>query len=581
MRGELTPFEAVLRLELRLQRREPLTWLYLLVFTALTAGFVGSDTVALVPVAVRGAATATTPMVLALAMSGLAAFGQVITTMVSITAQLRDVAGRTAGLRLATPVAMPALVGGRTVAVVLLLCIVTLGMPLGAIVGSLPHPERLASALPRAMETWALVVLPTVLLTAGLHALVAARASSVYALLITSMTLVVAWQLATTPTVVTAVGEWVVWGDPFGSAPLLAAARATPAAIGSLDPWTPPVLIQRALVAVTGALTMMAATRLTRRAERTRLSGDVIVPRAIATAGAPPSPARPTWWGAVAATTRFTVWSTVRERGFALVAALGAANVAVNVWTAPTDATPAAQQALVLASTHGRLFLILLATIYAGELVWRARDARVDGLLDATPASGSARALGGIAGLLLAELVVSSVLLSAALLPAVMQAAWYRIPSVAAVLTWVLLVHWIPFGVLTLLSLAVHTIVRQKVMAHLLLITGWIIAVVLDAQGIDARWARVLDGPLAAWLAAPAAGPSLAWVTLHGALVGLWAGTIAVTCWPRGVAWRSPPASTRAIGLVLTATALVVLSATQLVDRLPPPTPSEQHAAAP
>jgi hypothetical protein len=70
-------------------------------------------------------------------------------------------------------------------------------------------------------------------------------------------------------------------------------------------------------------------------------------------------------------------------------------------------------------------------------------------------------------------------------------------------------------------------------------------------------------------------------VTLHGAVVGLWAGTIAVICWPRGMAWRSPPASTRAIGLVVTATALVLFSATKLFDRLPPPTPTAQNAAAP
>ena len=54
---------------------------------------------------------------------------------------------------------------------------------------------------------------------------------------------------------------------------------------------------------------------------------------------------------------------------------------------------------------------------------------------------------------------------------------------------------WLPFAQLTLLSLAVHLLLDHKVAAHLLLITGWVLAVVLDGQGVSAWWVRFAEPP--------------------------------------------------------------------------------------
>jgi hypothetical protein len=56
---------------------------------------------------------------------------------------------------------------------------------------------------------------------------------------------------------------------------------------------------------------------------------------------------------------------------------------------------------------------------------------------------------------------------------------------------WVLL----PFVQWLVLSLAVHVALRHKVIAHLVLIAGWVAAVALDANGVTSPWVRFADPP--------------------------------------------------------------------------------------
>ena len=87
----------VLRFELRYHRREFLTWLAAVVFLLLAGGFMATGAVELVRG--RGALPRTAPWIVAQAMAGITAFGQVITTMIAATAVLRDDAAPPEGAR--------------------------------------------------------------------------------------------------------------------------------------------------------------------------------------------------------------------------------------------------------------------------------------------------------------------------------------------------------------------------------------------------------------------------------------------------------------------------------------------------
>ncbi|MCU0634978.1 MAG: hypothetical protein MUE41_08900 [Gemmatimonadaceae bacterium] len=570
-------WRTVLGLELRLQVREPLTWLYAIVLLTLTAGFTGSGVVALVPRALRGDAAATAPLVLALAMSGLGAFAQVITTMVMVTAMLRDIATRTAPLLLASPISTADLLTGRVAAALIVLAIVTLGMPVGAVVGALATDASVMGVAVTAMGVWVGIVLPTVLLTGAVQAWVATRSASLYVTLAATLVLLVLWQVTTSSTVVDMVGPWSVALDPFGSAPLLATTRAQ-RALETASPWTALLTVNRVGAVIVG----LAVLAVVRRGRRPRAAEAVRAPRTAASPvraprrtdvmALPPSTAG--GWRDSAA----LAWRTLsRERAFVIIAALGAINVAANVWSAlaPRATTATLGDALSLAITHGRLFCILLATIWAGELLWRERDLRVDGLIDASPISTSASLLGRVATLLAVEGVVAVTLAGSAVVAAStagVRLSWRAAPEVAL---WTVAVCWLPFALLTLLSLAVHVLVRHKVVAHLLLITTWVVAVALDGAGFDRAWYRVGAVAPGAWSATRGAQPLLPWVSLHWALVAVTALLVARLGWPRG---RRIPRPSRSAWVALAVCLVLVALSARAVDvrdrpeRTTPPT---------
>jgi hypothetical protein len=87
----------------------------------------------------------------------------------------------------------------------------------------------------------------------------------------------------------------------------------------------------------------------------------------------------------------------LRERGFVVLLFLALLNAIANGWSVAGNST-----ALIRAlEFHTRLFAILIATIYAGELVWRDRDVRVQALLDALPVHGALRLMARSTGVVI------------------------------------------------------------------------------------------------------------------------------------------------------------------------------------
>jgi hypothetical protein len=239
---------------------------------------------------------------------------------------------------------------------------------------------------------------------------------------------------------------------------------------------------------------------------------------------------------------QFTALWMQHDGGWRIVAALAVLNACANAVARPLPSAdmPPFAAALLLVSEHARLFLILLATVYAGELVWRERDVRVHALIDAMPVSLHTLVAGRIQGLLMAQRAVVLPLAAAALLIAIARAglgaAWQE--QGALWLAWSVFVLWLPFAQLTLLSLAVHVLLDHKVAAHLLLITGWVVAVVLDERGGTPWWlhfaesAPLLHAEEVAWGALMQRGAYWSAVSAALLLLSLWR-------WPRGASART------------------------------------------
>ena len=527
--------QAIAALEWRIQRREPATVLYALVFVLLTFGFVSSGTVELVRT--RESLPKLSPLAITLALGGLTAFGQVITTMVTASAFLRDAAWRTDQLLFTTPLDRRAWVLGRWLAALAVLTLVSLAMPLGVLLGAaapwVPRETSWSTLVGRALWPWCTLTLPTVITVGTLLSVVAVRTRRLLGVLTAALALLFVWQGAETVRRRADDGRvsssWALaaaLGDPFGTVAVQQHAAqwdATQRASAAI-PFRGRIASSRALwlalALLLGAVTLAAPVSAAPRPAQRRAA-------AIASATATTmSHARVRWrvpqWMALAHVTITWTW---RETGWRIISALGALNVGANVMMSSLGATDDATTVLMLVREHARLFLILLATIYAGELLWRDHDERVQALVASAPVSTRTLVGGRVAGLMTAQAALVGLLTAGALLAIVLTSGG-RAPSLSttmAVSSGAIVWVWLPFVQWLLLSLLVHVIVRHKVIAHLVLIAGWVAAVALDANGAHAWWLRFADPP------SLVAGVALPW--REALLRAVWWSVVSAGCW--------------------------------------------------
>lgn len=549
-------WQEVARFEFQLQRREFLTWIYVAVFFFLTFGYASSGVVELVTG--RGAIAKNAPWALAQAMAGVTAFGQVITTMITATAVMRDVATRQQELLFTTRLSRGDYLLGRWSGALAVMLLVYAAIPAGLVAGIvMPWVER-GALLPLDFSPYvrplSLLVLPNVVVVSALFFTAGALRRSFMAILLLGVGLVALWS-----TGVSLVRDGALWGamiDPFGNAALDAVTRSW--GDGERSTRAIPIggwlLANRALWLAVGGASLAwlgrafsfdvvssggaegNAARATRDDDSKRPSA---APRSAASHGAVTVGLGRT----LLLEGRWTMRWTLRERGFRTLAALGALNAAANAWR--VGAThPDAGVVLAAVAEHSRLFLILVATIYAGELVWRERDVRTDAMRDTLPANTGTLLAGKILGLLAAQAVLVAPLLVVGLVAGLVTHATGM--SALLALTWTGGIIWPFLAQLTLLSLLVHAIVQHKVAGHVLLIIGWVLAVAVERTLALPMLARYANLPPYTWSVGAGFGGDgarLAWVVVYWSAIAATCGVLASTWWVRGVA---PPFATRA-----------------------------------
>ena len=489
MSGGLQRIAAVARLELLVQRREPLSILYVLVFGLLAAVFAAAGPVELVRN--RGAVPRDAAWSLMLASTALTAFGQVITTMVAATVVLRDRADRVQDFVIASHLSSREYLTGKMVAALVVLCAIYTAIPFGLVIGAVVAGGAIGRALVASLLPFVVVVIPTMLAIGALQFAIGVLSGRLWVIVGQGLVLIWLWSAAS-DAVAAAQAESmfpVLLLDPFGSAPLLQATRMwtdaerasrampiTPALLASRVVWLSIGAGAAVLAIVRGSRVRMPRAVIATHAHD--LTANAVSGRPLAVAGAPHA-----WRGAAGTAVYVARWM-LRDTGWRVLALLGALNVGVHVWFDVRQPAQVQSLALVaLSSTvmHAQLFLILLATIYAGELVWREREERSAPSFDVAPISTTAMLVGRVAGGVLAQCVLVAMLGTAAAVTAIVGSGEaLDLPLFVRGVGGLVLVPCI--GVL-LVSLAVHAVVQQKAAGHLLLIAGWVGAALVSTAG--------------------------------------------------------------------------------------------------
>lgn len=400
-------FGEIFRFELRQQLRSPLFWLIAIALGAVAFAAAASDTIQIGGGV--GNVHRNAPFVVINMLATFSVIGLFLITIFVAGAALRDFGANTAELMFATPVPRGAYLGGRFAAgwlvSVLVMAAVAIGLWLGALMPWL-DPARLGPTPWRAYGwAFAVLVLPNLFFTGALLFLLATLTRSMLGTYIGVIAFFVLWQVA----LITlgngniehqSIGAII---DPFGLGALDLAARYwTPSDQNVRIPDLTGVLLGNRALWLAAGIGMLAATfalfkpdreglRLWRSRKRvaatdapaTAVSAPIVVPAVTLRAD---FAARMRQFFKLAG---FDAWHVLRGVPFLVMLAFGLMNLGAGLAFSDqiygTSVWPVTHLMATTMAGSYQWLLVLVLGFYAGELVWRERDARVGEVTDAFP----------------------------------------------------------------------------------------------------------------------------------------------------------------------------------------------------
>lgn len=255
-----------------------------------------------------------------------------------------------------------------------------------------------------------------------------------------------------------------------------------------------------------------------------------------------------------------------------LTIVLGAVLVVIgNAWTLGslygTNTYPLTYKVLDLVGGVFGLFVVIVTAIYAGELVWRERDTRIEDITDSMPAPTWLGFLAKFFTLVLLQVVLLLVVLACSL---VVQVGKGYTRFEFGLYFFELFVMQFPGFLLTaVLALAVHTIVNNKYLGHFVVLLVWLVNSRLADFGFEDRLYRFASRPEVVYSDLNGYGhflPAVLWFRVYWLAFGVLLLVLAYTLWVRGrdgglrARWRGAASRLTPVtgGIAATAAAVMV-----------------------
>ena len=399
-------FASIARFELRYQLRNPVFWVVAILFFLLTFG---SVTVENIQIGSGGNVHKNAPFAIAQTHLIMSIFFMFVTTAFVANVIVRDDETGFGPLIRATRVAKISYLLGRFTGAFAAAALAFLAVPLAMWLGSLMpwvDPETLGpNRLAVYATAYIVLALPAVFLTAAIFFALATVTRSMMATYLG----VVAFLVLYTVLIVSVASqpqwrEFAAYAEPFGIGALGQVTRYWTAA--DRNTLIPPVLgiigVNRLIwIAVSCAVLALAVTRFrlaerpqSRRAARRQARRDAKLAHAPAHPVVAHGPLPATDPGRARAAqfwaqTRLELRQTLRSPAFFILLLLGLANAVPSLIAGGNlFGTPIYPVTRALVGTLQGSFVlipIIIAIYYAGELVWRDRDRRVNEIIDSTP----------------------------------------------------------------------------------------------------------------------------------------------------------------------------------------------------
>lgn len=148
-----------------------------------------------------------------------------------------------------------------------------------------------------------------------------------------------------------------------------------------------------------------------------------------------------------------------------------------------TPTYPVTYAVLEILSGSFGIFMLAITTFYAGELVWRERDARISQLLDALPVpnylpfTAKLLALIALQGIMLFVLMLCGILIQ--------TIKGYTNYELSQYLQQLFLMQWPDYALLAVLAISLQAIVNHKYLGYFLIVLYYAATIALPALGIE------------------------------------------------------------------------------------------------
>lgn len=594
-------FLAIARFELRYYLRRISTWVYFGIFLLLAfllvnaiGGAWGS-----VQIAIGGSGGnvfVNSPYVLGSVSILLSLFGVLVTAALFGNSVFRDYEAGIHPLFFTTPLTRVSYLGGRFTGTFVVAAVIFASIPLGLMIGSvMPYldAERFGPFLPAAFwQPYALVILPNLLFTGAIFFGLAAVTRAMLPNYIGGVLLLVGYLLAGNLAQDIENEEMAAMLDPFGLQAFGLVTKYWSAAeknvlLLPLDGW----IGWNRLLWIAVGLAVFAATFLAfrfshqapeRRGRRRRASaGSAGQPSgALEPAYAAPRhltiPAVERHWGFGAALRQYVAVarrSTAEILGNRYFFAILAAGLLFLVLSADqvgklygTTTWPVTYTVIDVLGGTFALFVLIIVTFYAGELVWRERDVHLEQVVDATPLAGWVPLASKFTALAAVIVVLQAVLLIAGVLT--QAAKGYTNFEFGLYLRHLFGIQLVSYLLLAALVMLIHVLVNHKYLGHLAVVLYFVFSLFAGQLGIEHNLLVFGSGGGMIYSDMNGFGPFLepfGWFSAYWAAWALLFAVLSNLFWVRGsetgARWRARLARLRfrAPGLAATAVAVTLI----------------------
>lgn len=550
--------------ELLQRLRRISTYVYFLIYAALGWLFVlmsgGAIPGATVDFGTGGKILVTSPFALNNIITYMSCFGVIVTAALAGQATFQDVDNNSSDFFYTAPITKFDYLTGRFLGAMAIQLFVFSSVGIGAWIGTkMPwlDPVRVGpQSFAAYLQPYLLMVLPNLVLTTAIFFALAALSRRMLPVYAGSVILLIGYFVASQLSTDLTVNMRAALADPFGAN---AVTRLTQywspfQRNTQLIPFTGVLLLNRILWLGVGAIALiftyakfsMSYVRHSGSKKKLALDSESLAaPIALA-----PPVAHPQFSSGVSirqfsSLTRIQFSETVRNVFFGVLLLAGwlfAAFTADQINSPFASALYPVTYNMVAAAAGGFfVFALLIITFYAGELVWRERQAGVAQIVDALPVQRWVLFTSKLAALMLLQILLVLAIMAAGIAIQILH-GFHRF-QFGLYLTDLFGIRLIQFWILCVLALFIHTIVDNKYAGHFVMVLYFIATIALPLVGLEDHLYRFGQAPPYVYSAMNGYGPFAAplfWFHLYWAIGAVALAIVTNLFWVRGteISWR-------------------------------------------